>query len=388
MTLIACSPAKRPPLPWTTTFETLKVSDSADLWFARAAHDFDGDGLQDVVLINHNGYGGDLRLLSGSADPFWDVTIVAGTAPNGGVFSCGDILTADMDGDGAADILAPQNNGEWTSLPKEHTFYWYSWPEPEANFIGTVPDYIKDVEVADFNRDGRTDLAGMSFDGEFVCVFLQGEDGSWEQSLLESYPGLHEGMAVGDVNGDGWMDIAANGYLLYNPGEEGGEWPVSVIDPIWHNQEGDWSRNATKHACADMDGDGRDEVLISHSERSGYPVAMYKATAGDGEAWEKQILLDSLAAAHTLQVADFDLDGDLDVLTGMNLGRAWNLGFRSFPVYILENQGDGTWEPQLIDSLGIYNGIIADFEGDGDMDIFRLRSHDGKEFELLLNQSR
>jgi len=372
-------------------FDTLVISDSANLWFARAMADLNGDGLQDVALIDNNGFGGPLMLLMGSEAPLWEVRMVAETAPNGGVFSCGDILARDLNGDGTPDILGTQNNGEWTELSKVNTHFLYSWTlegGPEASFIGSSPAYIKDVESADLNQDGLSDLVSMSFDGEFVQVYTQQADGSWKQSLFQELPGLHEGMALGDVDGDGWTDIAANGYLLHNPRNQSKAWKVSVIDSIWHTQTGDWSRNATKHACADVDGDGKDEVLITHSERSGYPVALYHAPEAEGDPWKKDILMDSLSSAHTLQVGDLDLDGDLDVLTGMNKGRAWNLDIRSFPVYLLLNQGDGSWETQLIDKRGIYNGHLADFEGDGDLDIFRLESHDGKRYELLLNLTR
>lgn len=89
------------------------------------------------------------------------------------------------------------------------------------------------------------------------------------------------------------------------------DWKLREIDSIWHNQTGDWSQNATKHSCADIDEDGKSEVFISLSERAGYPVAYYKLIDAEINHWEKHIIIDELPAAHTLQVAVLDNDGDL-----------------------------------------------------------------------------
>jgi hypothetical protein len=135
-----------------------------------------------------------------------------------------------------------------------------------------------------------------------------------------------------------------------------------------------------------MDDDGLPEVLITHSERAGYPLAMYRR--GDADQWEEIILLDSIPAAHTLQVFDMDLDGDKDIVTGINRGRAVNLNVDHFEVMVLINDGEGNFSEQVIAEDGIYNGRVADFEGDGDYDIFRLPEHQATSLYLLENQTR
>jgi hypothetical protein len=370
-------------------FDTLLISNAANQWFARALADFTGDGLLDVVFINQAGFGGELGILIGSRDQNWKIDWVADVAPNGGTFSCGDIDIADIDGDGKIDILAPQNNGEWTDKPKEQTFFWYSYPEKEAHFIGKTSQYIKDVSVVDLNKDGKPDLAGLSFDGSYLVIFEQVGPDEWK--VIKENPGvnLHEGMDTGDIDGDGYVDIAATGYWLRNPGGDiSGDWFFLEIDSLWHNQSGDWSRNATKHFCADIDNDGKSEVFISHSERAGYPVAYYRLLDAELNSWEKHIIVDTLPAAHTLQVFDMDNDGDPDVVTGVNKNRAINIGVEEWPVIIAFNEGNGAWRQQTVDLKGIYNGHVSDFEGDGDMDIFRLISHDDNTYELLLNQTK
>ena len=95
--------------------------------------------------------------------------------------------------------------------------------------------------------------------------------------------------------------------------------------------------------------------------------------------------MDSLVAAHNLAVYDFDLDGDLDVLTGVNRSRAVNLNRDDFPMYILLNQAPG-WDTLRLADDGTYNARVADYEGDGDWDIFRYPTHDDTTYQVWINQ--
>ena len=366
-------------------FDTLIISNEANQWFARALADMNNDGLLDVAFINQAGFGGGLAVMIGSRDAGWKIDWIAETAPNGGVFSCGDMELGDIDGDGKIDVLGPQNNGEWTDKPKEHTFYWYSYPEKEAHYIGKSDQYIKDVSLVDLNNDSKLDLVGISFDGSYLIIFKQITPDDWKVVQKLEVTNVHEGMDVGDIDGDGFIDIAANGYWVKNPsGVMEDDWKIMEIDSIWHNQTGNWSRNATKHFCADIDNDGKSEVFISHSERAGYPVAYYKLMDANNNVWEKNIILQELPAAHTLQVFDMDDDGDLDVVTGINKNRAIKINVMEWPVIVAINEGNGVWKRQVVDNKGIYNGQVGDFDGDGDLDIFRLISHDDKRFEVLI----
>jgi len=232
------------------------------------------------------------------------------------------------------------------------------------------------MSIGDFNNDGRHNT-----DGSFTMVAEFTE------------VGIHEGMDIGDLDGDDDLDVAANGYTFTNPGGDlTGEWLVASIDERWHNQtyhKDTWSINATKTFIADIDGDGANEVFISHSENAGYPLAYYTRQA-DG-TWEPTIVLDSIPAAHTLMVYDMDLDGDKDIVTGVNRGRAVNLerGLTKFPVYVLLNAGDHkTFSTMTLETGGIYNGRVADYDGDGDMDIFRYPDHESRKLFVMVNQTK
>lgn len=368
-------------------FESTQVVDDAEAWWAYNVADIDGDGIQDLVTINNNANGGTLAWRPGKTDPgMWSEELIATAPPTGGTFASGDMDTGDVDGDGDIDILGVKHTGEWDD-PNEHAeIFWYDNPGWEPHPIGSVPGAVKDLSLADFNSDGRIDLAVLTYAEANLRVFRQDKDGSFTLVVDRSESGLHEGMDTGDLDGDGDTDIAANGYVFFSPGGDlDSQWAMEVVDAKWHNQTGDWSRNGTKHACADLDGDGRNEIFISHSERAGYPVSWYQRQA-DG-TWTEHVILPEAAACHTLQVADMDLDGDLDVVAGINWGRAVNIEVEEFPIWVVLNDGDSeSWTPVEIAAGGIYNGRVADFEGDGDADLFRLSQHQAEELSILVNQ--
>lgn len=379
--------AENAPVP----FQIHTIDENADMWWARVLVDLNGDGLIDIALQNNNARGGWLGWLEASdGGKKWKRNIIAETAPNGEAFASGDLDAGDIDGDGDIDIIAVAHTGEWDDGGGPSTIYWYENPSWKAHKIGEAMGFVKDFNLVDFNKDGKLDLCAGVFATNTLTIIRQDSPAKWTTVHQIKIHNLHEGMDTGDIDGDGDNDIAANGYWIESPGGNlANDWAVHLINKKWNNQDGDWSRNATKNFCRDIDGDGRAEVFISHSERSGYPVAYYSAKDPKVGPWDEHILLTELVAGHTLQVFDFDNDGDFDILTGINKNRAKGLEVNEWPVMLLLNQGDNkTWSKQSLTNDGIYNGQAADFDGDGDIDILRLQTHDGKQLEAWMNQTK
>ncbi len=228
------------------------------------------------------------------------------------------------------------------------------------------------------------DVAILTFDEHTLSIFKQKDADAWERVQYIQNDVLHEGMDVGDLNNDGYPDIVATGLIYYNPGTDlTKEWPVENLNTMWNNQEGDWSRNGTKTFMRDIDQDGRAEIYLAHSERAGYPLVAYKRMNGK---WRHRVIKDSIAACHTLQVYDFNMDGFYDILAGVNFARAVNLEQTNFDVSVFLNQGNYTdYKEMVIEKNGIYNGQVIDYDGDGDMDIFRYPNHEATDFFILEN---
>ena len=370
-------------------FVPRKIADSLSFLWAHTPAEVTGDDLVDVVFINNNSTGGFLGYVAGQpgADR-WQLDTIAPAPPTGGLFAAGDLECADLDGDGDTDVFAVKHPGEWQDANAPAELFWYENPGWQAHAIGTVPDALKDVNFADFNQDGKMDVVVLTFEEHTLSVFQQSGPDTWKRvQFLSNHNNFHEGMATGDADGDGFPDIAANGYVLYSPGHDLTQpWREENLDEKWNTQTGDWSRNGTKAFMRDLDGDGRSEIFVSHSERAGYPVVYYQNT---GDGWQEHVIADSLPACHSLQVYDFDLDGDYDVLAGVNKDRAVNLEQTEFPVVIFLSEDDYTrWNPMIIGEDGIYNGQAFDYDGDGDTDILRYPGHMATELYLWENQVR
>jgi hypothetical protein len=71
--------------------------------------------------------------------------------------------------------------------------------------------------------------------------------------------------------------------------------------------------------CADLDGDGADEVIAGHREPGTGPVRgpgiyVYRQTSGDGSQWEKHVIDDGGMACEDLVCADLTGDGRIDIV--------------------------------------------------------------------------
>ncbi|MFP4192354.1 MAG: FG-GAP repeat domain-containing protein [Candidatus Hydrogenedentota bacterium] len=380
-------------------FESRTIAGDVTHWWARALGDVNDNGLLDIIVQHNNAHGGQLGWLETSDDAAsWTRHTIAEESPDGTPFAGGTLTVGDVDNNGQLDVIGLAHPGEWTDANAPTVIYWYENPMPEggaaedewqAHRIGEAPAFVKEVKLTDFTGDGALDLVAITFEGERFLVYRQDAPDEWTRVQDFQIDNLHEGLHVGDITGNGLTDVAANGYWVENPGGNlTGEWTVRSIDEKWHNQDGDWSRNATKVYCRDITGDGKAEVFIAHSERAGYPVSWYRAGDPREGPWEEHAIIESMPAAHTLQVADFDGNGEFDVLAGVNRGRAQALGEEEFPVIIFRNQGNGmSWEEFLVTTEGIYNGLAGDLQGDGLPDIFRMPSHDAESFEVLVNQT-
>jgi len=369
-------------------FEQRKIVDSAKLWWAHTPSDITGDGIADLVFINRNSAGGYLGYYEGQKEEgLWQLNKIAETPSSGGLFASGDMETYDVDGDGDLDVFAVRHPGEWTDAGATAELFWFENDGDKwiSHTIGTAPDAVKDVSFADFDNDGKTDMSILTFDEHTLSIFKQNDKDDWERVQYIQNDVLHEGMAVGRINADEYIDIVATGLIYYNPGSDlKQDWKVENLGEEWNNQEGDWSRNGTKTFMRDIDDDGISEIYMAHSERAGYPLVLYKKS---GDTWESTIIKDSIPANHTLQVYDFDLDGDFDILAGINRGRAVNLDKTSFEVFLFLNEGDNkNYEEMVLETNGIYNGQAIDFDSDGDMDIFRYPDHEATDFFVLENK--
>lgn len=128
---------------------------------------------------------------------------------------------------------------------------------------------------------------------------------------------------------------------------------------------------------ADLDGDGLWELLV-YTSRPTTLVKLEQLPGGAGVGTAEPIV-SSVQSFKRLQVADLNDDGKPDIV-------AINRTGANDAVFWMRNQGDGTMDaPISITSTGIISYDLADYDHDGDLDIFALERSTPEQFRIYLN---
>ena len=279
-------------------------------------------------------------------------------------------ILVDIDGDGDLDVIMAleldvnrlylnDGNGKFTPVP---------------NAFSNVKHDTEHVRVADFDRDGNLDVIFVAEDDQNHEFYLGNGDGTFRDAsdrLLAMSEG--NGLAVGDVNGDGLMDI-----VIGNSGKKGQNF-------LWLNDKdkpGYFIDVTTTHlpqvndgtqsiALADLDGDGDLDMVVGNE----VPPNRLLINDGNGVFTEKPEGLELLVPLETRMALLFDVDGDGDMdIVFSNLtsnGGKWD---KDPQVRILINDGNANFKDETESRMpknkfSSYACQYIDFDGDGDLDL-------------------
>jgi hypothetical protein len=383
-----------------------------------AVGDFNGDGILDLAVANAGTYpdfDGTVSILLGKGDGTFQAAQNYVTGPSPGCVAVGD-----FNGDGILDLAvasagtSPDHIGTVSILlgKGDGTFQ-----AAQSYAAGRNPSY---VAVGDLNGDGRLDLAVTNFSSGTVSILLGNGDGSFQDALHFIIPvdtgGRPRSVAVGDLNGDGRVDLVIadrnDVYVLLGNGDGSfqdaqtistGErsyavtvgdfngdgildiavanWLSDTVTVLLGNGDGSFqiagnfsSGSAPAFVAAgDFNGDGRLDIAVANSGSDTVSVLLGN---GDG-SFQVARNFSGAGGGYFMAMGDFNRDGNLDlaVVNGRTVSVLLGDGKGSFPAAPIFSAGSG---PSSV--------AMQDFNGDGLSDLAVANSDDDS-VSLLLGNS-
>ena len=359
--------------------------------------------------------------------PFWALLAMLPWVATGPIFG------ADCNGNGTEDSLDVNGGGSddcnANGIPDEceETIFRLGRIGAAIELLNTPKLLVK----ADLDGDGDLDLAtgdaGDSEGGIRVFVNEEGENvGKFSgPEILHVGWSLHA-MAAGDVDGDGDVDLAAMGKAItatgttfwitvfFNEGSGAFSDPLNIENPGGDTQD--------RMRAADINGDGNQDLVVTKEDIDEVDILLGRSEGSLAPAQNFSIG----QSPRDLAISDLDNDGDLDIVTvnwtdremsillneggteaPLNFAPVLNHPLQGKPrviaaadfnddrladfvvgsksgIFILLNEGDGrsfasAVFPQSSTILG-----VADFDGDGDVDIAS-NYVDSENVSVLLN---
>ena len=291
----------------------------------------------------------------------------------------------DINGNGRLEIVIVDNLG--------HSVLWFEYHgdprDPHSwqhHYIcqGGLPSAY-DVAVADLNGDGYLDVAASSYRKGNRFVWFENRGGAWIEHLVEEDMSETRTICAADINGNGLMD-------LLGTARRGNQ-------VVWYENTGDllnrpWIKHVVDNAPVpvhghpvDMDGDGDVDVVMAlgawgPEDPAVHQIVWYENTGAPQRGpWQKHVICQPFMFAFEAIAGDLDGDGQLEVVaTSFGEGR----------VVLFKHGGDpkGPWTAQVLKEnwVNADQVILADLDGDGRLDIIAAAERGSNELRWWRNE--
>ena len=279
------------------------------------------------------------------------------------------IASAYLDGDNNLDVVSGDYAQTITVLlgNGDGTF------KSNLTYTGCDAGVAMKILLADFNRDGITDVAlGCSTGSTGSLTILLGKGDGTFGAAQSFAAGDVAGIATGDFNGDGIIDFAVSNHLQRNimifTGKGNGTFnlPVTVLSPPSELHD---------VVVADFNGDGHDDLLYAINTAASNPKPnlsdLYLAT-GKGDGTFNTPVLIASQVGEFLATGDTNGDGYPDVISTTITGTPPNVGPSLFVIIGngIAGKANGTFQPPVVYQSDIPSDPhLTDVNGDGKPDI-------------------
>jgi len=336
---------------------------------ALCAADLNNDGLLDIAAVSTARNVISLLINNGDSTFTRDTAGAVERLPY-------DIAAADLDDDGDMDLITP-------CLGDSSVVICYNDGTGKCGSMSRFSEGIRtsSVAVVDFNNDGHPDIAATKVYSESTYVYINdGLGGFSAPGIPYNMRGLPLRIVGVDIDRDGDEDLVSVPWsdehfatILFNNGTS--EFYQIEITEVYPSDSGDFADSSHSLYVGDLNGDGFADIAVGNVRLDNISVLM---NDGSG-SFSAVTVYDLVSQPRSIFGGDFDGDGDIDLAVGdqstpgsvtlmENVGDGTFGNFREYPT--------GSQTSAVIG---------ADIDGDGDIDILAANgeSHD---VSMLLNR--
>ncbi|MBL8212125.1 MAG: VCBS repeat-containing protein [Bryobacterales bacterium] len=339
--------------------------------------DFNGDGRPDMLSSSNNG----LAFHAGTGSGFQEPIAAPVLTHQNFATRLLSSTPGDFNNDGRVDaavyngafsILLSNGNGSFTQ---------------SATRIASPTDLdVNTLAAGDLNGDNQLDLVASQTKSfapfpTNVLIFRGTGDGGLQNPTTLATCANPTQVLLADVNADGKLDLIATctGYEFSTPATPGG---VAVAfgagngtfapPAVYLNDS-----NPDHTTVADLNADNRPDLVVSTNQPSQLGVSRVAILYNSGNgAFQAPVYLATDFGPNGHAISDFTGDGRPDILTGHCCGET-DIG-----IYV--NNGNGTFGTEVLLPLGEATSLqTADVNADGKLDVLALQS--GGSMKVLFN---
>jgi hypothetical protein len=330
--------------------------------------DYNNDGYLDILLSGYTGSGYTTKIYKNNGNNTF--TEQTGIYLTGAWYS--SAVWGDYNNDGYLDILLTGDDGSSyvSKIYKNNGDNTFT----EQTGISLTGITWTSSDWGDYNNDGYLDvlLSGNTGSSYITKIYKNNKDNTFTEQTGISLPGPYSAkVAWGDYNNDGYLDILLTG--SYGSG---------FISRIYQNNGNDtFSEQAgisltgvydAGVAWGDYNNDGYLDLLITGDYYDGTGIQHYTANIYKNNGNDTFTTLTGLPLTGvrygTVAWGDYDNDGDLDII----LSGHYYDGTNNYISKIYKNNGNDSFTEQTNISLsGVWHSCAAwgDYDNDGDLDL-------------------